>query len=139
MITRILGILIVGSLLTAGCRNRDHGLVPNVPFERTINVLTPEFFDLQVTGGWVYYTGGSRGIIIYRKSPNEFVVLERHSTFEPENNCAVVVMDDNVLLDDPCSDSQWLIMDGSIVNGPAALPLRTYSHSYQEPYLHIWN
>lgn len=126
-------------LTTFGCRNRDHGVIPSVPFERTLNILTPEFFELQVPGGWVYHTGGSRGLIIYRKSDTEFTVLERHSTFEPQNSCAVVVAEDGVIVEDPCSDSQWLIMDGSIVNGPAAVPLRVYNWSYQEPYLYISN
>lgn len=139
MTKKLLFILVCFALISSRCRNRDNGLVPSVPFNITINVLTPEFFDLQVPSGWVYYTGGSRGLVIYRKTESEFVVLERHSTYRPEDNCAVVVMDDGVILDDPCSDSQWLIMDGSIVNGPTAMPLRTYSNYYQEPYLYINN
>ncbi|HEY8404488.1 MAG TPA: hypothetical protein VIK71_07740 [Flavobacteriales bacterium] len=139
MMRKALLILMGIAMLSSRCRDKQQGLVPNVPFERTINVLAPEFFDLQVPGGWVYHTGGSRGIIIYRKTENEFVILERHSPYRPEDNCAVVVMDDGVIIQDPCSNSQWLIMDGSIVNGPTAYPLRTYAYSYQEPYLYIYN
>jgi len=125
--------------LASRCRDRNTGLVPSVPVNVTINVLSPEFFDLSVPGGWVYITGGSRGIIVYRKTQDEFIAIERHSSYQPEDNCAVVVMDDGVILDDPCSDSQWLIMDATIVNGPASMPLRTYETSYQEPYLYINN
>jgi len=139
MTKKILLLLVSVAMLSSRCRNRDNGLVPSVPINITINVLTPEFFDLQVPSGWVYYTGGSRGLIIYRKTETEFVVLERHSSYMPEDGCAVVVKDDGVIIEDPCSDSEWLIMDGTIVNGPAAMPLRTYSNSYQEPYLYINN
>lgn len=125
--------------MASRCRDRNNGFVPSVPVNVTINVLTPQFFDLSVPGGWVYVTGGSRGIIVYRKSQEEFIAIERHSSYQPEDNCAVVVMDDGVILDDPCSDSQWLIMDATIVNGPASMPLRTYETSYQEPYLYINN
>jgi len=139
MTKRILLILIGFSLLASRCRDRNNGIVPSVPVNVTINVLSPEFFDLSVPGGWVYITGGSRGIIVYRKTQDEFIAIERHSSYQPEDNCAVVVMDDGVILDDPCSDSQWLIMDATIVNGPASMPLRTYETSYQEPYLYINN
>ncbi len=104
-----------------------------------LNIQTVDYFSLSVPGGYAYVTGGSRGLIVYRKTQTEFVVLERHSAYKPEDNCAVVVMDDGVIIDDPCSDSQWLIMDGTIVNGPAAMPLRTYSSNYQDPYLYITN
>src|SRR6218665_3450712 len=132
MTKKILLISLGIALLSSRCRDNGSGIVPYVPFNHTINVLSPEYFDLQVPSGWVYYAAGSQGLIIYRKTESEFVVLERHSTYRPEDNCAVVVMDDGVILDDPCSDSQWLIMDGSVVNGPAAMPLRIYSYSYQE-------
>lgn len=135
----LLFILMSVALFSGRCRNRDQGLVPSVPINIVINTLDVAFFDISVPGGWVYITGGSRGIIVYRRSNDEFVAIERHSSYRPEDQCAVVVMDDGVILDDPCSDSQWLIQDGTIVNGPASMPLRTYATSYQEPYLYINN
>lgn len=139
MTRKTLWIFLGLALLSSRCKDRSHGLVPSVPFERTVNVLAPEAFDIQVPGGWIYYTGGSMGIIIYRKTMDEFVVLERHSSYRPEDGCAVVVKEDGVIVEDPCSGSQWLIMDGSIVNGPTSMPLVTYSNYYQEPYLYIHN
>jgi len=126
-------------LLIASCRDSREGLVPFVPVNITINVNEPTFFNLTVPTGWVYITGGSRGIIVYRKSQTEFVAIERHSTFEPQNNCAVSVESSNLILKDPCSDSKWLISDGSIVNGPASRPLLQYEVVFQDPFLYVNN
>ncbi len=126
-------------LIITGCRDRRNTLVPYVPVNITIDIGLPSFFPLTVPSGWVYITGGSRGIIIYRKTESEFVAIERHSTFEVEKQCAVAVLSDGIILDDPCSDSQWLIMDGSIVNGPTSAPLQLYHASYNPPYLTITN
>lgn len=123
----------------AGCRDRTITRVPDVPVNIAININQPDFFNLSVPSGWVYITGGSRGIIVFRKTQDEFVALERHSPYQPQDNCAVTVNEDNVIISDPCSDSQWLIMDGTIVQGPTAQPLRTYRTSFENPILYITN
>jgi hypothetical protein len=132
-------ILLALLILTSGCRDRNTNRIPDVPVNIAINIYQPDFFNLTVPSGWVYITGGSRGIIVYRKSTNEFVALERHSPYQPQDNCAVIVDEDNVLVSDPCSDSQWLITDGTIVQGPSAFPLETYNTSFQDPILYITN
>lgn len=127
------------TLAASGCRDRSISLVPNVPVNISINISLPDFFNLSVPTGWVYITGGSRGIIVYRKSESEFIAIERHSTYQAEDNCAIVVMADGIILDDPCSESQWLITDGTIVNGPANMPLVTYDTSFSNQIVHITN
>lgn len=121
------------------CRDRNMSRVPDVPVNIAININQPDFFNLSVPSGWVYITGGSRGIIVFRNSLTEFTAIERHSAFEPENNCAVIVNPDNVIISDPCSESQWLIMDGSIVKGPTSFPLKTYQLTFSDPMLYITN
>lgn len=132
-------ILFVLFVITSGCRDRNTNRIPDVPVNIAINIYQPDFFNLTVPSGWVYITGGSRGIIVYRKSATEFVALERHSPYQPEDNCAVVVDEDNVLVSDPCSDSKWLIIDGTIVQGPTAFALETYNTSFSDPILYITN
>ena len=136
---RISGCLLAILLLFSACRDRNRNRVPDVPVNIAINIYQPDFFNLTVPLGWVYVTGGSRGIIVYRKSETEFVALERHSPFQPEDNCAVTVNEDGTIITDPCSDSKWLISDGTIVQGPTAYPLVTYSTSYSNPILYITN
>jgi hypothetical protein len=132
--------LILILIAFVGCKCRDNNsTVPYVSVNITINVNQPDFFALTVPTGWVYVTGGSRGIIIYRKSATEFLALERHSTYLPENNCSVAVESDGVIIKDPCSDSKWLIQDGSVINGPASRNLLDYDTNFNDPYLSIIN
>jgi hypothetical protein len=132
-------ICLVILIINSGCRDRNTNRVPDVPVNIAINIYQPDFFNLTVPSGWVYITGGSRGIIVYRKSTTEFVALERHSPFQPEDNCAVAVDADNIIVSDPCSDSQWLITDGTIIQGPTAFALETYQTSFSDPILYITN
>jgi nitrite reductase/ring-hydroxylating ferredoxin subunit len=131
----LLGFVIITSW---GCRDRI-AQVPDVPVDIVVNINQPAFFDLTVPTGWVYLTGGSRGIILYRLNTEEFIAFERHSPFEPENNCSVIVENDGVIISDPCSDSSWLITDGSIVTGPTSFPLVTYDVRFTNPYVYITN
>lgn len=125
-------------LVFAGCR-REQSQVPLVTVDIVLNLNEPQFFDLTVPTGWAYITGGSRGIIVYRNSIDTFTAIERHSPYDVPSGCAVVVTDDNVIIDDPCSDSQWLIVDGSIVSGPTDQPLKVYQTQFSDPFLSIFN
>ena len=117
---------------------RDSNIpVRNVDID--INVNLPSYQNLNVISGWVYVTGGSRGIIIYRRSETEFVAYERHSPYQPEDNCRVSVADDEITIEDECSDSKWSILDGSIINGPTSRPLLQYTTSWNEPFLRVYN
>jgi hypothetical protein len=137
---RIQSWIIVGLVIsmTSACRDKM-SQIPDVPVDIVININEPSFFDLTVPTGWVYITGGSRGIILYRVNQEEFVALERHSPFEPEENCAVAVDQDGVIVSDPCSESSWLIHDGSIVTGPTSFPLKNYEVTFNNPYVYITN
>jgi len=134
----LFGVLFFLCTVLLSCR-RDNGQVPLVPVNMQININQPDFFNLSVVTGWVYVTGGSRGIIVYRKSQTEFIALERNSSYNPAQGCAVTVNADGIIISDPCSDSQWLITDGSVMQGPASAPLQIYNTSFQDPILTISN
>lgn len=135
----ILFTLVLGGVLVcAGCRDRE-ALIPVVDVNINININEPQFFDLSIPTGYAYVVGGSRGIIVYRLGENEFIALERHSPHNVEDNCQVFVKEDGLLIEDPCSGSQWLITDGSIVNGPTAFALRVYNTTFSAPILTIYN
>jgi hypothetical protein len=125
-------------MFALSCKDRM-AQVPDVPVDIVININQPAFFDLTVPTGWVYLTGGSRGIILYRVNQEEFIAMERHSPYQPENACSAVVNEDGVVISDPCSASTWLILDGSIVTGPTSFPLITYDVSFNDPYVYITN
>lgn len=133
-------VLIFSSIVLLGskCRKTDND-IPYHPVDITININEPSFFNLTAVSGHETVIGGSMGIVIYRKSFNEFVALERHVPYHVSDNCRVDVLDDDVTLEDPCSGSQWLIIDGSIIKGPASQPLLQYNTSFNNPILRIYN
>lgn len=122
------------------CKRDEVGGVPPVSVYFEINVDLPAYQDLAATGGWLYLTGGSMGLIVYRKSPTEFVALDRHCTYQPNEMCRVFVDESEVLaMDTLCCGSRFLIMDGSVVEGPAAINLRQYNTSFNGTILRIYN
>lgn len=132
--------LLVTILLFAGCKRDRPGGVPLTPVDISINVNNPAYVDLAVPGGWLYLTGGSLGIIVYRRSPDEFVAMDRHCPYQPEELCRIVVDDSEVIARDTlCCGSAFLITDGSVTQGPSALSLQRYNTSFNGTTLRIYN
>lgn len=114
--------------------------VPSVSFQITIYPNDPLYFKLQSIGGWMYVDGGINGIVLYRKSNEEFVAIERTSSALPDNPAArVSVQKDNITLLDSISGSKWNIFDGSVSSGSAKWPLRLYGTSYDGNKLRVSN
>jgi nitrite reductase/ring-hydroxylating ferredoxin subunit len=133
-------LLTITMVLAAGCKKEDKVDVPLVSVDITINLNLPEYNALLVTGGWAYITGGSEGLIVYRKSPDEFVAMDRHCTYRPEDLCKVYVDDSGVLArDTACCHSAFLLLDGSVTEGPAALGLKLYNTTFNGTTLRIFN
>lgn len=136
-------MLLVGLCLS--CRKAkkqntvDHP-VPYVPVDITIYPNDPLFFKVQAISGWMYIDGGINGIVLYRKSEEEFVALERTSSHLPNDARArVQVMNDNFTLIDTISNSRWRMFDGVVSQGPAEWALRVYGTSYNGNSLKIRN
>lgn len=124
-------------VLTVSCKKKatpvQNNGIENVPVNLVIYTNDPLNNKLQAAGGWMYFNGGVAGIIVYRKSPSEFVALERASTYYPDNYDARVKVQSNAFtLRDTISGSEWQIFDGAVTKGPATLPLRIYSNSFDQ-------
>lgn len=127
-------------ILAASCRKTTPGGVPPVNVDIAINVNNPAYADLAVPGGWLYLTGGSQGLIVYRFSNNEFRAMDRHCPYQTANLCRVHVDESEVVARDTvCCGSAFLITDGSVVQGPAALNLQRYNTSFNGTVLRIFN
>lgn len=133
----IIGLVLLLFLGSARC-NREN-FIPYVPVNFEINLNLPAYQALTAPSGWLTVSGGSRGILIYRLNLDEFIAYDRHSTYDVSAACQIAIEDDNILLTDPCSNSQWLIIDGSVVQGPAELPLQRYQTIWSPPVLRIMN
>ena len=117
-----------------GCTKYNQHPVPYFTFDANINLTLPSYSDLQGVGGWAYVNGaGSKGLVVYRRSVNEFVAFDRHSPAPDGFDCesGLVTDPDNFLiLNDPCSNARFSLYDGSIVNGDTEWGLRQYMTNY---------
>src|SRR5688572_32609450 len=82
-------LAVVICILAVACKKKatpvqDNG-VPYTPVNIVIYPNDPLNFKLQAPGGWMYFSGGVNGIIVYRKTTTEFVALDRTSTYDPDN------------------------------------------------------
>ena len=138
--TSIIPAVLASFVLLGGCRKEDRGGVPLTPVDISINVNNPAYIDVSVPGGWLYLSGGSQGLIVYRASPDEFVVMDRHCPYQPAEYCRVFVDDSEIIArDSACCHSAFSIVDGSVVQGPAALNLQRYNTSFNGTTLRIYN
>lgn len=120
--------------------NASENPVPSVPVNLTVYPNDPLNFKLQAIGGWIYISGGINGIILYHKSQQEFIAIERTSSYLPDNPSAkVVVLSDNFTCRDTISDSRWQIIDGTVTKGPAQWGLRLYGTTFDGNVLKIKN
>ena len=126
-------------ILLANCR-KDQDVIPYVAVDISFSVSDPNFFDLNSVGGWVYIIGGSRGIIVYKKSSTEFMAYDRHCTYKPSTSCAKVDVDKSqITAVDSCCGSKFLLTDGSVVSSPATIPLKSYQTTFDGNVVHIFN
>ena len=142
MIKLRISLIIIGAcfLMQSSCEQNNQN-IPYVPVNFDLNINLPAYTSLNYPGEHLIVQGGSKGIIVYRYTIDEFVVLDRHSTFDVTLGCKVVVESDGITLSDEneCSESKWLIIDGSVMQGPATLPLHRYRTSWNPPILHVFN
>lgn len=142
---RKLSIFILCTLLLAfSCKkkakNTNDNPVPSVPVNLTIYPGDPLNFKLQAIGGWMYFSGGINGVVVYRKSEQEFVAIERSSSHLPNDpKASVQVQSNNFTLRDTISGSEWRIFDGTVTKGPAEWPLRLYGANFDGNALRVTN
>lgn len=126
MLKFVISLILVISLLS--CRSVRRNPIPNMPFDVTINLSLPEYIDLQNVGSFALVNGGSKGIIVYRMSYDEFIAFDRHSPAENSFDCdqPLTPREDNYLeLADTCSSARFSLLDGSAIEG-SDVGLRQY-------------
>ena len=125
-----------------GCGGKeDHDSIPEVAVSLSIDVNSTMYIELNTIGGWVYLTGGYRGIIVYRVDVDEFVAYDRACPFDPYVKISRITMDPSGITcsDTASCDSKFGILDGSVIDGPATIPLKRYYTYYDGNMLTINN
>ena len=126
-------------LLVFGECKKEKETVPNVYVDKYLFATDPAFSPLNAVSGYAYVDGGSNGILVYRKSQNEFLAYDRHCTYKvAEKNQVVVDASGLIAVDSKCN-SKFLITDGSPNSGPAVNPLKRYQTAFDGTVLHIFN
>lgn len=113
-------LLLAGLTVSSSCKKKNNlNPVPSIPLDINININLPSYNGLTGVGGWAYVEGGSKGIVVYRRSIDEFVAFDRHSPAN-DGTCeqSLVTNEDNFLqLDDLCSGATFSLYDGSPMSG----------------------
>lgn len=138
-------------LAIAGCNKDDGDRLPLPPVDITINPNSTIYQEINVVGGWMYLgeqdgvMPPSRGIIVYRLSTEQFLAFERTPPFKPDSCCndsktvctALVVGNYYPFVMDTCTQSKYLILDGSPVSGPSTMTLGIFAAEYDGYLLYI--
>lgn len=134
-------VLLLLAIVLLAC-NKDKQKIPYVYVDFYINTTDPNFSALNAVGGYVYVTGGSKGIIVYRRSSNEFMAYERHCPYDPDASCSRLdVQSSGLLVEDACCNSVYLMTDGSPSSGPgtAGDPMLQYHTTFDGLNVHVTN
>jgi nitrite reductase/ring-hydroxylating ferredoxin subunit len=89
--------------------------------------------------GYIYWRGGSKGLIIFRKTIDEFIAYDRHCTFEVDKNNQTSVDASGIIASDAACGSKFFLTDGSVNSGSASRPLKQYQVTFDGTVLHIFN
>ncbi len=137
MFTKYIFILFI--VLGFSC-GKNKSVIPNVLVDITVNINNPSYMTLTAVGGYMYFSGGSRGVIAFRTNTEEFNAFDRHCPYEPEETCGILsVQSDNVTMKCACCASIFSLFDGSLQSGPAFQPLKKYTSTFDGTTLHIYN
>jgi nitrite reductase/ring-hydroxylating ferredoxin subunit len=115
------------AFVLCSCSKDDGDRIPNVYVNYQV---TLQEFNIKNTNGLLLVNKGANtgvaGLIIYRKSANEYVAFDRCSSVNPQQQCAVVPDDPNLTATDPCSGAKFSLYDGSPAKAPAKRGLKEY-------------
>jgi len=146
-------ILFIALYHLSGCKKDDQENPQLGYVNITINPNSTFYQELNIVSGWTYlgYNDGvrepSRGIIVYRLSSDQFLAYERTPPYKPDSCCtgyltgctSLIVDNYYPYAMDTCTQSKFLLIDGSPVDGPSTYPMIWYYADYDGSVLHIHN
>jgi hypothetical protein len=146
-----LPLLLALLLIVIACNKDDDSPIQTGYVNIVIYPNSVEYLELNSPGGYVYLNANepSRGILVYRLNNEDFNAFERTPTHKQDSCCtiineklkctAVLVDESGLFVDDTCTGSRWLILDGTVQKGPATRPLYKYQTIYDGNSLRIYN
>jgi hypothetical protein len=124
-------LALIGLLLFAFSRCKEEisplSPIPDVVVQEQVNLNSVSTQELKLGDGrFIYLSGGIRGIILYRKSPDIFLAFERKSPYRMEDTCGIItVPSSRFYMEDTCHKCTfgW---DGRPQSGPCRDILKQY-------------
>lgn len=137
--TSILMVIIV--MIAISCKKEEQA--PEIPYVYVNFSLNPngtQYIKLnQVNGSETVY-GGYNGIVIFRKSFNEFMAFERACPYDPLVPGAKLIVDESSpTVYCPICSSKFTLTEGIPYDGPSHFSLKQYSTVYDGAMLYISN
>lgn len=138
-------LLLVVTVVSTSCKKSEEASQPvtEIPYVVVNFFVSPnstQYIELNHIGGCVTVTGGYKGIIIYRKTENEFMAFERACPYDPLADSSQVRVDvSGITCYCPKCKSKYILLDGSPYEGPSQWPLKQYRTNYDGTYLYISN
>lgn len=103
-------LFIFSFLVIVSCESDDQNRFCDIINSQTINLVNPQFNNIQVSGGWNYANGGPKGIIIYNFN-NSFRAFSREC---PQLDCTdKMTVENDIRIVCPCDTNEYSILDGS--------------------------
>ena len=138
---RVVLFLILAAALFYSCKKEEQQ--PDIPYvyvNFSLNPNSTQYFHLNAVNGWETVFGGYNGILIFRKSINEFMAFERACPYDPLVKGAQIRVDtSSVTCYCPICGSKYILTDGSPYDGPSHWPLKPYTAIYDGNILYISN
>ncbi|HEX5003149.1 MAG TPA: hypothetical protein VFW78_11690 [Bacteroidia bacterium] len=129
---KIIIMLLCVTTAFLSCKKESSNDIAQYPVDFYLNLNEPSNISLNAVGGVLYLSGGTKGIIIYRRSISEFNAIERNCPYDPNASCSLIQIQSGITAIDSCCGSKFSIYDGSVINGPAATPLYFYYTQYDD-------
>ena len=123
------------------CKKKEsQNQIPVVAVNISLNPNSTEYIRLNPVNGWETITGGYRGIIVSRRSVNEFTAFERACPYDWNLTTSRLVVDaSGTTATCPNCKSKYILTDGTPFDGPSQYPLKQYQTTYDGNLLYIFN
>ncbi|MGB0849723.1 MAG: hypothetical protein ACPGTP_00630 [Bacteroidia bacterium] len=150
---KYLAVILLSLPFVIGSCKPDEGIngdcyVPNVAVNLTVNMDLPDYYNLRNLGEYKEFDAGHRGIYLIHNYDDFFYAIERTCTYQSENECAQIYLDDDILqlkcgtqADTgfvKCCSSTYAF-NSAFLTGPTLCNLRTYRVNRSGNTLYISN
>jgi nitrite reductase/ring-hydroxylating ferredoxin subunit len=128
-------------VIAGSCKKEEQATeIPYVYVNIALNPNSTQYINLNVVNGWETVVGGYNGILVFRKSINEFVAFERACPYDPlKTGAQIRVENSGITCYCPVCGSKFIMVDGTPYAGPSHYPLKQYTTVFDGAMLYISN